>query len=87
MAAHPDPTADADAPMSYQIRIRGRLGGEWAGWLGCVRIAPGGHGETLLISAPIDQAALFGLLKKIRDLGLPLCSVSPVQPGSKGVGR
>lgn len=60
---------------NYQIRITGHLGHEWTDWFTGLRITLEDNGETLL-SGPVDQAALHGLLKKIRDLGMPLISVN-----------
>ena len=62
--------------MIYQIRIEGHLGERWKGWFGDLAISPQEGGETLLIGPVIDQAALYGLLKKVRDLGLPLVSIN-----------
>lgn len=61
----------------YEIRVKGILGRRWAGWLGdmTVTIDPE-RGETILTGAVIDQAALHGLLNKIRDLGLELLTVT-----------
>ncbi len=67
-------------PMIYQIRIKGHLGREWTDWFGGLTITPENNGNTLLTGRVIDQAALHGLLKKVRDLGMPLVSVSPVEP-------
>ena len=67
--------------MIYQIRIKGHLGVEWADWFGGLVITLEDNGDTLLTGPVVDQAALHGLLKKVRDLGLPLVSVSPVEPG------
>ena len=65
----------------YQIRIKGHLGCEWADWFEGLTITLEEDGDTLLTGPVIDQAALHGLLKKVRDLGLPLVSVSPLEPG------
>ena len=71
--APPDPGRTA-----YQIRIRGQLGREWADWFGGLSMTLEDHGETLLTGS-MDQATLYGVLKKVRDLGLPLLAVSPVE--------
>lgn len=68
-------------PTIYQIRLKGHLGSQWADWFGNLTITLEENGDTLLTGPVIDQAALYGLLKKVRDLGLPLLSVTPVQPG------
>ena len=69
--------------MEYQIRIEGELGQEWADWFGSSAIAREGHGVTLLTCAVADQAALHGLLRKLRDLGLPLLSVNRIDKGGR----
>jgi hypothetical protein len=66
-------------PVIYQIRIRGHLDDQWTDWFERLTITLQADGDTV-ISGPVpDQAALHGLLKKIRDLGLPLISINPVQ--------
>lgn len=75
---------DAGEPMAYQIRIRGYLGGQWTEWFGGMAITLEDGGDTVLTGPVIDQAALHGLLKKVRDLGMPLVAVNPVEPGIKG---
>jgi hypothetical protein len=67
--------------MVYQIRLKGHLGREWSGWFEGLTITLENNGDTLLTGPVVDQAALHGLLKKVRDLGMPLVSVSPVEPG------
>ncbi len=71
---------DLDQPMVYQIRIKGHLGSQWSDWFGGMTITPEEGGETLLTGLVVDQAALHGLLRKVRDLGLPLISVTRVKP-------
>ena len=66
-------------PLVYQIRIQGQLGREWTDWFGGLTIRLTDNGETLLTGPVIDQAALHGLLKKVRDVGMPLLSVIEVQ--------
>jgi hypothetical protein len=65
--------------MVYQIRIKGHLGSHWADWFEGLTITLEDNGDTLLTGPLIDQAALHGLLKKVRDLGLPLVSVVPLE--------
>ena len=74
----PKPTSQ---PVVYQIRLKGHLGSQWTDWFGGLTITLEDNGDTLLTGPVIDQAALHGLLKKVRDLGMPLVSVSPVEPG------
>jgi hypothetical protein len=69
---------DSGEPMVYQIRIRGHLGRQWTDWFGGFAIALEPNGDTLLTGAVVDQAALYGLLRTVRDLGIALVSVSPV---------
>ena len=66
--------------LVYQIRIKGHLGHEWTDWFGGLAIALEDNGETLLTGAVVDQAALHGVLRKVRDLGMPLLSVVCVEP-------
>jgi hypothetical protein len=66
--------------MVYQVRIKGHLGGQWTDWLGGLSITLEENGESLLTSPMIDQATLHGLLRKVRDLGMPLLSVTRVEP-------
>lgn len=70
-----EPESARRQPMVYQIRIEGHLSHEWADWFGGMTIRRIDNGETLLTGPVVDQAELFGLLKKVRDLGLPLVSV------------
>jgi hypothetical protein len=76
-----NPKTDPGQPMVYQIRLKGHLGSQWTDWFGGLTIMLEEDGDTLLTGPVVDQAALHGLLKKVRDLGLPLVSVSPVEPG------
>ena len=68
-------------PLVYQIRIKGHLGREWTNWFEGLTLTLEDNGETLLTGPVVDQAALHGLLRKVRDLGVPLLSVSRVEPG------
>ena len=67
--------------MIYQIRIKGHLGRKWMDWFEDATITLEENGHTLLTCRVVDQAALHGLLKKVRDLGMPLISVNHVSPG------
>ena len=66
--------------MVYQIRLKGQLGSKWTDWLGGLTITLEDNGDTLLTGPVVDQAALHGLLKRVRDLGLPLISINPLEP-------
>ena len=72
---------DPSQPMVYQIRIKSHLGRQWTDWFEGLAITLEDNGETLLTGQVVDQAALHGLLKKVRDVGMPLLSVSPMKPG------
>jgi hypothetical protein len=80
MSQELDPHADSSQPMAYQIRITGQLSSRWADWFEGLTITLDG-GDTLITGPVVDQAALHGLLKRVRDLGMPLVSVSPAEPG------
>ena len=71
---------DHDEPGRYEIRIKGHLDHRWADWFGCLTLTLEDNGETLLTGPVVDQAALHGLLKKVRDLGMPLLAVIRVKP-------
>jgi hypothetical protein len=67
-------------PERYEIRIKGHLDDKWADWFEGLTITREDNGETLLTGPVVDQAALHGLLRKVRDLGMPLLSVTRVRP-------
>ncbi len=69
-----------DEPMVYQIRIEGHLDRRWTDWFGGMTITLKDNGDTLLAGPVVDQAALHGLLRKTRDLGMPLISAVRVNP-------
>lgn len=75
-----DPRTDPCHPTVYQIRLEDHLGSQWTDWFGGLTITQEENGETLLTGPVVDQAALHGLLKKVRDLGLSLVSVVRVEP-------
>jgi hypothetical protein len=72
---------DPDQPGIYQIRIKGCLDARWAARFEGMTLTPEDTGNTLLTGSVADQAALHGLLRKVRDLGMPLISVTRVNPG------
>jgi len=71
---------DPDQPIVDQIRIKGHLSPQWTDWFGDLTITLEDNGDTLLTGPVVDQAALHGLLKKVRDFGIPLISVIGVEP-------
>lgn len=72
------PNRDADQPPIYQIRIKGHLNPNWLDWFEGLAITLEDDGNTLLTGLVVDQAALHGLLKKVRDMGMSLLSVNSV---------
>jgi hypothetical protein len=71
----------ADQPMVYEIRVKGHLSPQWVGRFEGLTITLEEGGNTLLTGSVIDQAALHGILKKVRDLGMPLLSVNSMGAG------
>jgi hypothetical protein len=71
-------SGEHDEPGLYEVRIKGHLDSRWAGWFEGLTITRDANGETLLTGPVVDQAALHGLLRKVRDLGLPLVAVIQV---------
>ena len=74
----------SNQPMIYQIRLKGHLGQQWTAWFEGLTLTLEANGNTLLAGPVVDQAALYGLLRKVRDLGLPLLAVTRVEPGQVG---
>jgi hypothetical protein len=72
------PTGHYDRPGRYEIRLKGHLDTRWAAWFDGLTLTHGSDGTTLIHGPVADQAALYGLLQKTRDLGLPLISVNHV---------
>jgi hypothetical protein len=77
--------AESGYAMVYQVRIKGHLDPQWTNWFESLTITLEGNGDTLLTGPVVDQAALHGLLKKVRDLGLPLISVNRLEPNQNDV--
>jgi hypothetical protein len=72
-------------PGWYEIRLRGHLESRWAAWFDGMSLANESDGTTVLRGPVVDQAALYGLLRKLRDVGLPLISVAQVEPDQSSV--
>ncbi|MES0361855.1 MAG: hypothetical protein ABUK20_13125 [Anaerolineales bacterium] len=68
-----------DKPALYQIRVKGNLEYKWSEWFDGLAVTPQSNSETVLIGVVADQAALHGLLAKVRDLGLPLLEVKRLE--------
>ena len=69
------------SPGRYEIRLKGHLDSRWAAWFDGLTLTHDSDGTTIIHGPVADQAALYGLLQKMRDLGLPLVSVTHVEPG------
>jgi hypothetical protein len=74
-------TAPAEPPARYEIRVKGVLESRWSAWFEGLQISSEESDVTVIAGPVTDQAALHGLLAKIRDLGLPLLSVQRISPG------
>ena len=68
--------SENEPSMTYQIRIKGHLDSQWTEWFEGLTITLEANGDTILTGSVVDQSALHSLLKKIRDLGMPLVSVN-----------
>lgn len=80
MADSHDLNMNQNTPMVYQIRLKGHLDDQWTGWFDGAAITLEEDGEMLLTCTVVDQAALHGVLRKVRNLGLPLISVNRIDP-------
>ena len=78
-----DPKLNPSQPTIYQIRVKGHLDDRWSDWFDGLAITLEAGGDTLLTGPVIDQCALYGLLKKVHDLGLTLISVNKVEEGRR----
>jgi hypothetical protein len=74
------PSGKPDGSGQYEIRLQGHLAGRWAAWFDGMALTCESDGTTLIQGPAADQAALHGLLQKVRDTGLPLVSVTQVEP-------
>lgn len=72
-------------PTIYQIRLKGELGQQWTAWFAGLTIMLAENGDTLLTGPIVDQAALHGVLRKVRDLGMTLLSVVSIDEEPEGV--
>ena len=81
MTSELNPKPGPGQPMGYHMRIKGHLGSQWKDWFGGLTVTLEDNGDTLLSGPVVDQAALHGWLKKVRDLGMPLISVNRVGLG------
>ncbi len=81
MSANSAPETNPGQSAIYQIRIQGHLGSQWTEWFGGLAISLEDCGDTLLTGPVVDQAELYALLKKVRDLGMPLISVNRTGSG------
>jgi hypothetical protein len=77
-------TPSANDPRQYDIRIQGHLDSRWAAWFDGMSLTTESDGTTVLSGPVVDQSALHGLLQKVRDVGLPLVSVTRRQSGQPG---
>ena len=81
------PAGPGHNPGRYEIRVKGHLDSRWAAWFDGLSLTNESDGTTLLCGPVADQAALHGLLQKVRDMGLPLVSVTQVQTRRPGQPR
>ena len=79
MANKANAQSDPNLQMVYEIKIKGYLDRQWTAWFEGMTITQTDDGATLLTGAVVDQAALYGLLRKVRDLGLPLLAITQIQ--------
>ncbi len=79
MSTRAKASGDPDQPVTYQIRLKGQLSAQRSTLFAGLTITLAENGDTLLTGPVVDQAALFGLLRKVRDLGMPLLSVVSIE--------
>jgi hypothetical protein len=80
MSAAQAPRGDHPGPDRYEVRVKGHLAARWSAWFDGRTLTPESDGTTLIEGPVVDQAALHGLLQKVRDTGMPLVSVEHVEP-------
>jgi hypothetical protein len=78
--SRPSAGAGPAEPACYELRVQGVLDADWSAWFEGMRVTSNQRGQTTIAGPVADQAALHGLLTKIRDLGLPLLSVRGIDP-------
>ena len=74
-------------PTKFKIRVKGHLGTQWQAWFESLDITTLPNGDTVISGPLVDQAALYGVLKKVRNLGLPLISVNPITSKQDQTGK
>lgn len=77
-----EPGPETSRTAAYEIRVRSHLGSGWSDWFTGLRVTLEDNGDTLL-AGPLDQAALHGVLRRVRDLGVPLISVTRIESGRR----
>ena len=85
MADEQKSNPDADQQTIYQFKLKGQLSQQWLNWFEGLIVTLEEDGNTLLSGTVVDQSALHGILKKIRDLGMPLLSMNSVETGAQDV--
>lgn len=83
MTDESDPESEKAQLQIYQIRIKGHLPHAWTDWFAGLTMTALANGDTLLTGPVVDQAALYGVLRKVRDIGMPLLAVNGVKPEQK----
>jgi hypothetical protein len=84
MPGDPGPSLGPGGPTAYQIRVKGHLDDRLADWHDGMSVTREESGDTILTVPVLDQAALHGLLRKLRDVGVSLVSINPAAPGKTG---